>query len=838
VAIGPHNRSWYLVSQLLSSATNLLLTIWVATSASVEDFGSFATVSAVYLVGIGYLRAVVFTPLLAEASEPHVRGEFRRLALSISLPVAILVGVGSQFLPGSISGGMLALAASLPLVAHLDALRFAAFDSGSPRVAAMLDLRWLASTGALLTIARFYGANSFETGLLLWALAACLSSGRWSRSEPAGRRLLDLMRRSAGARGGLAAEHTLRTGALQGALFVLGLNGLLDEAAGVRGAMTLSAPLMLIANSFTPMWTKQYAGEITSTRAFRPAGLLMAGSCIVGAAVNAAPSGLYRTLLGESASATRSALPAITLVLVFEATAAPLNAALRAKARTWPLIVSRTAYTGVVTCGVVYAIYGAPSAFSCAIAIGELASTATVALAVFYSGERRPLAKSRWAGVRERQVPSLAIGLCDLCIFLGGVRLTWGGSDQEFRSLTAMAAVVFVLCFSSSGMYRRFGQGARASISRTTGVATGTAFLIWLVAIAARTAPSTNREWPLLAGAALVVLWRVAVKRLERLAQGRQIWIVVGFADELSEQAIRARQAVKNHQDIEVARSIYVTSTSLIDQADLIARSHTVLVLEEVPEVHLSKIIELCAQHRVNARIVPSVPYLLSHGGETQRVGDLLIVTLGNLRLSGLQAAVKRIIDIAASVAILAFGAPAFIICALMIRMEDGGPAIYSQVRTGRADVPFRVLKFRSMVVNAEENTGPVLATGDDSRVTKVGKLLRSTRLDELPQVINILKGEMSLVGPRPERPEMIVDLRRTLPRYDLRHSIRPGLTGLAQVTANYSTTPEDKLRFDLIYIQQQTLGLDLRILLQTVRVALARSQATGVAASGSPAAE
>jgi lipopolysaccharide/colanic/teichoic acid biosynthesis glycosyltransferase len=150
------------------------------------------------------------------------------------------------------------------------------------------------------------------------------------------------------------------------------------------------------------------------------------------------------------------------------------------------------------------------------------------------------------------------------------------------------------------------------------------------------------------------------------------------------------------------------------------------------------------------------------------------------------------------------------------------------QERVGQNGRVFRLYKLRTMVTGAEEGTGPVLAATDDARITPVGRWLRATRLDELPQVFNVLKGEMSFVGPRPERPEFVERFRAESPAYHYRHLVKPGLTGLAQVQGRYSTSAEDKLRFDLYYIRNYSLLLDLQILLQTIPIVITPAAARG----------
>jgi len=182
----------------------------------------------------------------------------------------------------------------------------------------------------------------------------------------------------------------------------------------------------------------------------------------------------------------------------------------------------------------------------------------------------------------------------------------------------------------------------------------------------------------------------------------------------------------------------------------------------------------------------------------------------------------KRIIEVAIVVLLLPVAAGLIAACALLIKILSPGPVFYRQERMGRGGKPFGLLKLRTMVPNAEDTTGPVWATEDDSRVTGIGRLLRRTRLDELPQLFQVLTGEMALIGPRPERPQFVRQLARDLPFYRIRLSVRPGITGWAQVNHHYDSCSGDvyeKLRYDLYYIRHLSFGLDMEILHRTLGV-------------------
>jgi sugar transferase (PEP-CTERM system associated) len=183
----------------------------------------------------------------------------------------------------------------------------------------------------------------------------------------------------------------------------------------------------------------------------------------------------------------------------------------------------------------------------------------------------------------------------------------------------------------------------------------------------------------------------------------------------------------------------------------------------------------------------------------------------------------KRLVDILVSTGGLLMLLPLFSLIAIMIKVDSPGPVVYRQVRVGRRGRSFSIWKFRTMQQDAEKS-GPQWAQSDDPRIFHVGRWLRKARLDELPQLINVLRGEMSLVGPRPERPEFVKDLRKSIPYYDLRHTVRPGITGWAQIKFRYGASAEDahvKLQYDLYYVKRFSFALDMRILAQTVRVVL-----------------
>jgi sugar transferase (PEP-CTERM system associated) len=200
------------------------------------------------------------------------------------------------------------------------------------------------------------------------------------------------------------------------------------------------------------------------------------------------------------------------------------------------------------------------------------------------------------------------------------------------------------------------------------------------------------------------------------------------------------------------------------------------------------------------------------------------IVRCKGFRRDRLVMLTKRMVDILASAVGLLVTAPITLLTAAAIKLESPGPILYRQERVGRDDEPFTIYKFRSMCESAEANGQPVWAAEDDPRVTRVGKIIRKLRIDEIPQMINVLRGQMSLVGPRPERPFFVEPLQKKIPYYSLRHSIKPGITGWAQISYPYGDSDEDaieKLQYDLYYIKNMSALFDLQIIFESLKVVL-----------------
>ena len=235
------------------------------------------------------------------------------------------------------------------------------------------------------------------------------------------------------------------------------------------------------------------------------------------------------------------------------------------------------------------------------------------------------------------------------------------------------------------------------------------------------------------------------------------------------------------------------------------------------------------AHQKKQAYVVPNSYEILTSQVDISKLGDTMAIEARPLELNWFQRFVKRTFDIIASGLALIIFSPLIGIVALIIHLQDGGPAIYKQERVTKNGRIFTLYKFRSMVVDAEKKTGAVLMTSNDERLTRVGKFVRKTRLDELPQLWNIFKGDMSIVGPRPERPVFVEQFLKETPEYRYRLNVRAGLSGYAQVMGTYNTRYQDKLRWDLMYISKYSFALDIVLIIRTVLAVFDKDSAAGL---------
>ena len=324
---------------------------------------------------------------------------------------------------------------------------------------------------------------------------------------------------------------------------------------------------------------------------------------------------------------------------------------------------------------------------------------------------------------------------------------------------------------------------------------------------------------------ALLAGWRHILWRYIRARQEIRGVMLIGSEDECQHVYRRMKQQPQLAMEL---RSICTD----LAESDWESAAEQVDVLIICPDIRLkdkAKIVHYCNLHEKQALLIPNAYEVFCSGMILDKIDDVPVFRPQHLRLTLEQRSLKRILDIAVSLVGFLIALPLMLLTAVVIKIFDPGPIFYSQERAGRYEKPFKVYKFRTMRVDAEKLSGPMLAQENDPRITHLGAFLRAVRLDELPQIWNVLVGDMSIVGPRPERPFFVEQFKRAIPEYVYRMNVKPGITGLAQVYGKYNTTAYDKLIYDLVYIQSASIRTDLTIIIQTVRVLFQKSATEGV---------
>lgn len=239
------------------------------------------------------------------------------------------------------------------------------------------------------------------------------------------------------------------------------------------------------------------------------------------------------------------------------------------------------------------------------------------------------------------------------------------------------------------------------------------------------------------------------------------------------------------------------------------------------------EIISYCYTHEKRSYLLPDITDIIISNSYNIQISDTPVLMSRNRGLTLEQRIIKRTLDILLSAIGIIITSPFMLICAIAIKLDDGGPVFFKQNRITINGKIFNILKFRSMVVDADKD-GAKKAVNNDDRITRVGRVIRACRMDELPQLFNILFGDMSLVGPRPERIENVYEYSNKYPEFELRHRVKAGLTGFAQLYGKYNTSPEDKLHMDLIYVETYSLLLDIKLLILTFKVLFMRESTEG----------
>ncbi len=331
---------------------------------------------------------------------------------------------------------------------------------------------------------------------------------------------------------------------------------------------------------------------------------------------------------------------------------------------------------------------------------------------------------------------------------------------------------------------------------------------------------------------------RALQRRLLIKGIGRRNAVIVGFnskANEIHDSIVKHRAlgldivAYAGVDASELKKSyqnVYVTDTfhNLEKMIDKYQIKNVIISLGRHEDEIILEVISRCEGKNVEIKMAPDLYDIISGQAKVAQLYSSPLIDVMPELMPEWEKKLKRLMDIILSFILIVITSPITLLTALAIRLESKGPIFYKQERMGQNGKVFKIYKFRSMVQDAEKHTGPVWSMKDDPRITNVGKFIRRVRIDEIPQVINILKGDMSFVGPRPERPFFVEKLSQEIPLYKRRLKVRPGVTGWAQVKHKYDESVEDvkvKLKYDLFYIENMSLRMDFKIIFRTVFVVL-----------------
>ncbi|MFA3784121.1 sugar transferase [Melioribacteraceae bacterium 4301-Me] len=445
----------------------------------------------------------------------------------------------------------------------------------------------------------------------------------------------------------------------------------------------------------------------------------------------------------------------------------------------------------------------------------------------------------------------IAINLAWVVFFYFRVESGWFDLLSRPDFLLPMITVYFywLIIFTFVGMYRTWFAHSRfdelATLFKASFVGIFILFFLILYDDYTHGASTSIRFFILLYWAIFFIFvssGRLIIRSLQRnlliRGIGRRKVLIIGF----NPQAHEVHKSIKNHKALGLDVIGYVAvrrenvgkdflSVPVIDTVknleSVIEKTQiktVIIALERKHEDILLDIISKSEGKGIELKIVPDLYDIISGQARTSQIYGFPLIDVMPELMPEWEKKIKRLMDIFLSLAVLLITLPITLITAVAIKIDSKGPILYAQERMGQGGKIFKIYKFRSMIKDAEKLTGPVWSSKDDPRITKVGRFIRKFRIDEIPQMFNILKGDMSFVGPRPERPFFVEKLSKEIPYYKRRLKVRPGITGWAQVKHKYDETIDDvkeKLKYDFFYIENMSLKMDFIIILRTVLVVL-----------------
>ncbi|MEO1773008.1 sugar transferase [Candidatus Enterococcus ferrettii] len=398
---------------------------------------------------------------------------------------------------------------------------------------------------------------------------------------------------------------------------------------------------------------------------------------------------------------------------------------------------------------------------------------------------------------------------------------------QTFENSAVFISMFFILLNMLLGTYIFYNRISSDIIFVTVIGQILMSLIIMIITFAGRwfAFPRSVIFYSFLIGIILLSIYRIAVYKLYmRLGSDKKV-VIIGQEKDVA-PAVQNFSTHKNNKhkvSAVIIGNCYENLVKLIDETDIV---YLASKLEEAEKI---KIYQLVTRKDKKLFLNTTFENLITINANIMNFEDESIIESTGFTIQPEDALFKRIFDIVVSLVLLVITSPFMLLTAILVKATSPGPIIYKQVRITKGQREFPIYKFRSMSAMAEAKSGPVLAKSNDVRVTPVGKFIRAVRFDELPQLVNVLKGDMSIIGPRPERPYFVDQFNEENPYYYLRHNVRAGITGYAQVYGKYVSDYNSKLKFDLLYIKKYSLLLDMKILLQTIKILFDKVSSQGL---------
>ena len=439
--------------------------------------------------------------------------------------------------------------------------------------------------------------------------------------------------------------------------------------------------------------------------------------------------------------------------------------------------------------------------------------------------------KSEWSNARRIVIILADVLLYNLSIILGFM-VKFGREIPSFNFVAYEKSAIYISLFFIFlnlllGAYIFYNRKISDIIFVTVIGQILMTLTIMIVTFAGRwfTFPRSVLGYSFIIGIIVLSLWRILVYYLYLKVSNERKVVLLGKENQVmrSIQNFMSDKNNKHKVTSVVVSNYYENLKKIIDEIDIVYISSNVDENEKV------KLYQLIVKHKKKIFLDTSFENLIMLKPNMMNFEDESIIEVSNFEIQPEENFIKRLFDILVSVCLFVITSPLMLIAAILVKATSPGPVIYKQTRITLDQREFSILKFRTMSATAEAKSGPVLSTSNDSRVTTVGKYLRALRIDELPQLINVIRGDMSIVGPRPERPFFVDQFNQENPNYYLRHNVRAGITGYAQVYGKYASDYNSKLNFDLLYIKNYSLLLDMKILLQTIKILFDKVSSRGL---------